>query len=76
MALQLIAKTAAFHAGRRLRAGAEFTFTGDPKAIPKWAAVKGTPEAVLPPKESVADTRPIATQKAVKAKLAAKTEAA
>lgn len=71
---QLIALQAAFYGGQRLRKGAEFTQVGDTQ--PKWAAVKGTPEAVIQPEQVAADTKPKATQAAVKKKVTGLTERA
>lgn len=70
--MQLVAIEPAFYKGCRLRPGQEFTFDG--KEPPKWAAPKG--EAVLKPQPMAVDTRPLATQKAVKKKLGEINEAA
>lgn len=71
---QLIALEAGFYHGRRLRREQEFTQVG--KDVPKWAAVKGSPAAVMKPEAVAADTKPVTTQKAVKAKVAGMTERA
>jgi hypothetical protein len=70
--MELIATEPAFYKGRRLRPGQEFTFDGDKP--PKWAAPKD--KAVLKPQPMAADTRPLATQKAVKKKIGEISEAA
>lgn len=70
--MELVALESAFYKGRRLRQGQEFTFDGE--TPPKWAAPKD--KAVLKPQTVAADTRPLATQKAVKKKIGDISEAA
>ena len=62
------AKEAAFYKGKRLRAGDAFEWEGDPEHLPKWAAPA---DAVVKPKAipGGGDTKPKATQRAVKQKL-------
>lgn len=57
-----------FYKGRLLDPGAEFVSTSDKP--PKHAALKGSPEAVIKPPQYAADTKPKATQAAVKRKVA------
>lgn len=71
---QLIALEAGFYRGQRIRRGQEFTQVGGD--VPKWAAVKDSPAAALKPEAVAADTKPVTTQKAVKAKVAGMTERA
>lgn len=53
---------------RLLDPGDEFVSTSDKP--PKHAALKGSPEAVIKPPQYAADTKPKATQAAVKKKVA------
>lgn len=56
-----------FHQGAFLEPGDEFVHEG--KKLPRHAALKGSNEAVLKPLPVMGDTKPKATQKAVKEKV-------
>lgn len=63
----LVALKDGFYAGRRVRIGEEFTFTG--KKHPKWAAPKGQVKTLITGRPvRMGDTKPKAAQEVVKSK--------
>lgn len=63
---ELVALFPAYYNGLRIRRGMKFLFQGT--ELPRWAAIPGTDEAKKGLEEPLADTRPIAVQKAVQRK--------